>query len=157
MHQPLGNLLGFIIFTQFHFFLNFLMFIYFLRDRERQTMSRGGQREGDTEPKAGCRLQALSCQHWTRCGAQTHEPWDRDLSRSQLLNPGAPTRFHFFIVGKKQCYGEIFGFEFSKFMTMAFLVSWKRVLRLRLVTMVYIVFSWHSCGVIAWETQCFAI
>ena len=40
------------------------------------------------------RLQALNCQHRAWCKAQTHEPWDHDLSRSQTLNqlshPGAP-------------------------------------------------------------------
>ena len=68
------------------------MFIYFW-DRKRQNMSRGGaEREGDTESEA--RLQALSCQHRARRGARTQEPWDRDASRSQILNqlshPGAP-------------------------------------------------------------------
>ena len=33
----------------------------FLRDRERQSMSRGGaETEGDTEPEAGSRLRAVS-------------------------------------------------------------------------------------------------
>ena len=39
------------------------------------------------------RLQALSHQHRALCGAETHELWDHDLSRSQPLNwlshPGA--------------------------------------------------------------------
>ena len=39
----------------------FLMFIHFLRDRKRQSMSReGAEREGDTESKAGSRLRAVS-------------------------------------------------------------------------------------------------
>ena len=46
-------------------FLIFLTFIYFLRDRERErereSVSKGGaEREGDTESKAGSRLQAVS-------------------------------------------------------------------------------------------------
>ena len=45
------------------------------------------------------RLQALSCQHRARLGAQTHGPWDHDLSRSQTLNwlshPGAPVYLSF--------------------------------------------------------------
>ena len=53
----------------------FLMFI-FERERERErereqvSMSGGGaEREGDTESKAGSRLQATSCQHRARRGA----------------------------------------------------------------------------------------
>ena len=44
--------------------------------------------------RVGSRLQAPSHQHRARCGAQTHEPGDRDPSRSRTLNlvshPGAP-------------------------------------------------------------------
>ena len=37
------------------------MFIYFLTERERQSMNGGGaEREGDTESKAGSRLRAVS-------------------------------------------------------------------------------------------------
>ena len=37
------------------------MFIHFLRDRERQILSRGGaEKEGDTESEAGSRLRAVS-------------------------------------------------------------------------------------------------
>ena len=37
------------------------MFIHFLRDRERQSLSRGGaEKEGDTESEAGSRLRAVS-------------------------------------------------------------------------------------------------
>ena len=39
----------------------FLIFIHFLRDRERHNMSRGGaESEGDTESEAGSRLRAVS-------------------------------------------------------------------------------------------------
>ena len=49
------------------FFLNLL-----LRDKVRQSMSRGGtEREGDTIQN---RLQALSCRHRAQSGAQTHKP-----------------------------------------------------------------------------------
>ena len=59
-------------------------------------MSGGGaEREGD---RIWSRLQALSCQHRARCGAQTHELWDHDLGQSQTLNqlshPGAPSKTH---------------------------------------------------------------
>ena len=41
-------------------------------DRERQGVSRGGgEREGDTDPEADRRHQAVSR---ARCGAQTHKP-----------------------------------------------------------------------------------
>ena len=54
------------------------------RDRER----------GRHRSKAGCRLQALSCQHRVGRGARTQEPWDHDLSQSwtlnQLSHPGTP-------------------------------------------------------------------
>ena len=44
-----------------NFFLIFLHIYLFLRDRERQSMSRGGaEREGHTEFEAGCRLRAVS-------------------------------------------------------------------------------------------------
>ena len=50
--------------------------------------------EGQTEMRHRSRLQALSCQRRARCGAQTHEPGDRDLNQSWSLNrlnhPGAP-------------------------------------------------------------------
>ena len=67
-----------------------LTFIY-IWEREHASMSRGGaEREGDTESEA-----APSCQHRARRGAQTHDPRDRDLSRSRTLDrlspPGAPT------------------------------------------------------------------
>ena len=86
--------------------LFFLMFI-FERERERER-ERGGahklgkgrerERDRDTESEAGSRL---SCQHRARRGARTHEPRDRDLSRSrtchQLSPPRCPgTPFFFF-------------------------------------------------------------
>ena len=74
------------------FFLH--LFRFFLRNRVRQSMSGGGaEREGDIESEAGSRLWA-SGQYRAWCGAGTHELWDHDLSRSQMLNrlshPGAP-------------------------------------------------------------------
>ena len=70
------------------------------RERERENMRvhewRGAERDGD---RSWSRLQALSCQHRARRGAQTYQPWDHDLSRSRTLNqlshPGAPY-FNFF-------------------------------------------------------------
>ena len=63
---------------------------------ERDRVWAGG---GDRERERGrhriwSRLQALSCQHRGRRGAQTHGPQDHDLRWSQTLNqlshPGAP-------------------------------------------------------------------
>ena len=49
------------------------MFIY-LRDRERQSASRGGaKREGDTESEAGCRFQAVSMEPDTGLEPTNHE------------------------------------------------------------------------------------
>ena len=70
----------------------FLTFIYFW-DRERQSMNGVRVRERGRH-RIGSRLQAPSCQHRARPGAQTREPRDHDLSRSRTLNrlshPGAP-------------------------------------------------------------------
>ena len=60
------------------------MFIYFLW-RERYIV-RAGKGERETHTLNRSRLQALSCQHRARHGAQTHEPQDHDLSQSQTLN-----------------------------------------------------------------------
>ena len=50
--------------------LNTFFKCLFIFERDRDKVSRGGaEREGDTESKAGCRPQALSCQHRARCGA----------------------------------------------------------------------------------------
>ena len=69
----------------------FLTFIYFW-DRERQHKRGRGRERG--RHRIGSRLQALSHQPRAQCGAQTHGPWDRDLSWSRRLNrlshPGAP-------------------------------------------------------------------
>ena len=74
--------------------LKFFYIYLFLRERDGQSTSRGvADRERDTESKAGSRLWA-SGQHRAWCGAQTHELWDCDLSRSRTLNrlshPGTP-------------------------------------------------------------------
>ena len=67
------------------------MFIYFW-DRETECKQRRGRERGRHRVRR--RLQARSCQHRARRGARTPEPWDRDLSRSLILNqlspPGAP-------------------------------------------------------------------
>ena len=60
----------------------FLNMFSFLRHRERQSVSGGSaEKEGD---RIQSRLQAQSCQHGARGGAQTHELFN--LSQSQTLN-----------------------------------------------------------------------
>ena len=72
------------------FFFFFLMFIYFLR--EGKSMSWGWAERG--RHRTWSRVQDLSYQHRALHGAQTHKPWDHDLSWSQMLNrlshPGIP-------------------------------------------------------------------
>ena len=69
------------------------MFIHLCRKREIQSVSGGGA-EKERETQKLKQLQAQSCQHRAQWGAQTHEPWDHDLSWSRMLNwlshPGAP-------------------------------------------------------------------
>ena len=84
MSTPAGN--GF-------FFLN----VYFW-ERERDSMSEGrGRKRG--RHRIPSRLQAPSCQHRARRGAQTHKLRDHDLSWSPtpnwLSHPGAPTHLSF--------------------------------------------------------------
>ena len=56
------------------------MFILFLRERKRQSMSeRGAEREGDTEFEAGSELSAQGLTWGLK-------PWDHDLRRSWTLN-----------------------------------------------------------------------
>ena len=57
------------------------------RKRQRQRTSRGGtEKERERRHRIWSKLQALSCQHGARCGAQTHDLWDHDLSQSWTLN-----------------------------------------------------------------------
>ena len=66
------------------------MFYLFLRERKRDRVWAG---EGRDTHRIRSSFQALSCQHSTCWGAQTHELWDDDLSWSWTLNwlshPGA--------------------------------------------------------------------
>ena len=75
------------------FYFNVYLFLR-ERERERQSMSRGGAKSERGSHRFRSRLQALSRQHRARCGAQTHKPWNHDLSRSQtpnrLSHPGTP-------------------------------------------------------------------
>ena len=74
------------------------MFIHFLRQRDRKC--EWGRGRGRGRHRIWNRVQALSCQHRARRGAQTHGPRDHDPSRSRTLNrlsnPGAPNDFIFY-------------------------------------------------------------
>ena len=65
--------------------------VYLFFERERDSMWGRAERG---RHGIWSRLQGLSCQRRDWLGAQTHEPWDHHLSRSQRLNrlshPGAP-------------------------------------------------------------------
>ena len=87
LYQPAWNPSEFLFFL-FLFFLK----VYFLRKRETEHEQGKGRERG--RHRIQSRLQALSCQHRTWCGAWPHELWDHHLSWSRMLNrlshPGAP-------------------------------------------------------------------
>ena len=62
--------------STFYLFLFFKFILFILRKREHM---RGAKREEERQnPK-----KALHCGHRARCRAQTHKPWDYDLSQDQ--------------------------------------------------------------------------
>ena len=71
------------------------LFICLFREREYEQgrgRERGSERESRKNPK-----QSLHCQYGAQGGAQTHKPWDHDLSRNQesdrhRLRPNEPPR-----------------------------------------------------------------
>ena len=77
---------------QSFFFFN-VYFSFWEREHER-----GMDRERGRH-RIRSQLQAPSCQHRARCGAQTHVPQDHDLSWSRTINqlsyPGAPNVYLF--------------------------------------------------------------
>ena len=79
----------------------FLMFLFIFETEREHEQGRGRERG---RHRIQSRLQALSCQHRVWCGARTHESWDYDLSRSQMLNqlshPGTP-QFSTFILANQ--------------------------------------------------------
>ena len=87
-----------LIFLMF-MFVNFLKCFYLFL-KERETEHERGRGRGRGRHRIWSRLQALSCQHRARHGAQTHKLWDHDLNRSQTLNqlshPGTPINYVFF-------------------------------------------------------------
>ena len=84
------------------FFFNFFNVYLLLRDRERQSVSRGGaEREGDTESEAGSRLWAVSTESvagleltnheimtWAQVGRSTDWATQVPLKKSFLLKNG---------------------------------------------------------------------
>ena len=81
--------------SRIFFYFYFSTFIYFLGDRERQSMNGGGaEREGDTESETGSRLRAISPEPdaglelpdreiatWLKSDAEPTAPPRRPLSR----------------------------------------------------------------------------
>ena len=97
----------------FHWFLylcGFFFTVYFWereteRQRQKQSMNgRGAERE---RHRIWSRFQTLSCQHRALHRAPIHEPWDHDLSWSQMLNQlthlGAPRGLSLSIHSTDQC------------------------------------------------------
>ena len=78
----------------FLFFI-FVFFFFFVFLRESRSATGEGRERGRHRMQS--RFQAPSCQHRAWHGAQTHKPWDHDLSQSQTLNwmshPGAPCSY----------------------------------------------------------------
>ena len=68
----------------YSFLKNFFNVLFVLWERETECEWGRGRERG--RHRIRNRLQALSCQHRAGCGARTHEPWNRDLSRSLTLN-----------------------------------------------------------------------
>ena len=66
------------------------------RERDRQTEHEQGKGRERGRHRIRSKVQALSCQHRAWYGAWTHKTWDRDLSRSWMLNslshPSAPSQ-----------------------------------------------------------------
>ena len=74
-------------------FLKKIFNVYFEGERDREWAGEGQRERG--RRRIWSRLQALSCWHRAWRGARTQEPWDHDLSWSQMLNqlshPGVPS------------------------------------------------------------------
>ena len=72
------------------FFFKFIDFEREVRERERERESaREHAQVGEGQREGGARetlRQAPHCQHRARCGAQTHQLRDHDLSRNQELD-----------------------------------------------------------------------
>ena len=83
------------------YFIFFSVLLTFERKKEREAKHKLEMGRERGRHRIRSRLQAPSRQHRAQCGAQTHKPWDRDLSRSQSLNrlshPGAPHNAFFLI------------------------------------------------------------
>ena len=69
---------------QFFFFFFFFDAYLFLRERERDRAEQGRGRERGRH-RIWSRLQALSCQHRARRGAQTSQPWDPGWAKVRRL------------------------------------------------------------------------
>ena len=98
-----GFISAFKLFAEWYFFYQlyffkkiFLMFVS-ETERDRAWVGGGGRERGRHRIRS--RLQALSCQQGAWREAQTHKPWDHDLSWSWSLNrlshPGDPHQLYF--------------------------------------------------------------
>ena len=76
----------------FLFFVCFLMFTLFWGSEGDRAWAVRGRENGRHQIQI--RLQALSCQHRARHGAQTYEPWDHDLSWTNWAQPTEPPSHH---------------------------------------------------------------
>ena len=70
------------------------MFSFYFWERERETEREQGRGRERGRHRIWRRFQALRCEHRAWCVARMHEPWDQDLSQSQMRNrlshPGTP-------------------------------------------------------------------
>ena len=86
--------------VSFYFLLKKFFLHLLIIERQREIEHKWGKSRERRRHRIRSRLQALSCQHKARCGAQTHKPWDHDLSRSWTLNwlnqLGAPQLYFLF-------------------------------------------------------------
>ena len=69
------------------------MFIYFCKGESRVWAGKDKERGIH---RIWSKFQSLSCQYRAQCRAWTHQPWDHDLSQSQMPNglshPGTPAK-----------------------------------------------------------------
>ena len=95
--MPSVNTFGMIYPEVIDWLIDFLMFIFYFWERQRQSTSGGGtEREGDTESEAGSRFWAVSTEPDTELELMNYEIMlsaeDHDLivMLNLLSHPGAP-------------------------------------------------------------------
>ena len=80
-HDQILNLCFDLNFSYFFF----KVYLFWKCVRESMQASKGGraEREKEGDGKGENPKQSLYCQHGAGCGAQSHKPWDQDLSQNQ--------------------------------------------------------------------------